>query len=91
MRIVALMVPIDEVYGASVGTFIGVWLGAIPIPLDWFVLESCQAYQATNTHFRDRDWQTWPVTVIAGAYAGWTIGKFAGRLFLYGKMIDLST
>jgi|ERR1700760_931654 len=38
MRIGALMVPIDEVYGASIGTLIGAWFGAIPIPLDWYVL-----------------------------------------------------
>ncbi|KAF2665258.1 hypothetical protein BT63DRAFT_429180 [Microthyrium microscopicum] len=34
-RISALMLPIDEVFGAAVGTILGAWLGAIPIPLDW--------------------------------------------------------
>lgn len=27
--------PIDEVFGAAVGAFLGAWLGAVPIPLDW--------------------------------------------------------
>ncbi|KAF1815231.1 hypothetical protein P152DRAFT_471848 [Eremomyces bilateralis CBS 781.70] len=30
-----LLVPVDEVVGGSLGVFIGAWLGAIPIPLDW--------------------------------------------------------
>lgn len=34
-EIIALLRPVDEVYGAMVGTFVGAWLGAIPIPLDW--------------------------------------------------------
>ena len=38
-RIGGLMVPIDEVYGATLGTLFGAWLGAIPIPLDWLVVE----------------------------------------------------
>ena len=29
------MLPLDEVFAASVGTMIGAWCGAIPIPLDW--------------------------------------------------------
>ncbi|KAJ4362440.1 Glycosylphosphatidylinositol (GPI) anchor assembly protein [Neocucurbitaria cava] len=32
---VALLLPIDEVYGALLGTVLGAWLGAVPIPLDW--------------------------------------------------------
>ena len=27
--------PFDEVWGGSVGTLLGAWLGAVPIPLDW--------------------------------------------------------
>lgn len=27
--------PIDEVYGATLGAFVGAWAGAVPIPLDW--------------------------------------------------------
>ncbi|OCL06059.1 glycosylphosphatidylinositol anchor biosynthesis protein 11 [Glonium stellatum] len=34
-EIVALLLPIDEVFGAALGTFMGAWLGAVPIPLDW--------------------------------------------------------
>ena len=29
------MLPFDEIWGATVGTLVGCWLGAIPIPLDW--------------------------------------------------------
>ena len=31
----ALMLPLDEVYGAAVGALLGAWVGAVPIPLDW--------------------------------------------------------
>jgi phosphatidylinositol glycan class F len=34
-QIVALLTPMDEVYGGLIGTVLGAWLGAIPIPLDW--------------------------------------------------------
>ena len=27
--------PFDEVWGGTVGTVVGAWLGAVPIPLDW--------------------------------------------------------
>lgn len=33
--IIAVKLPLNGVYGASVGTWLGAWLGAIPIPLDW--------------------------------------------------------
>lgn len=33
--IVGMMLPIDEVYGGMIGTVMGAWLGAVPIPLDW--------------------------------------------------------
>ena len=29
------MLPFDGVWGATVGTVLGAWLGAVPIPLDW--------------------------------------------------------
>ena len=29
------MLAFDEVWGATFGTVMGGWLGAIPIPLDW--------------------------------------------------------
>ncbi|MCJ1308830.1 Glycosylphosphatidylinositol (GPI) anchor assembly protein [Agyrium rufum] len=34
-EIIGAMLPIDEVWGATIGCFLGSWLGAIPIPLDW--------------------------------------------------------
>ncbi|ANB12227.1 Gpi11p [Sugiyamaella lignohabitans] len=33
--IVSVKLPLNGVYGASVGTWLGAWLGAVPIPLDW--------------------------------------------------------
>lgn len=35
--IVALLLPIDDVYGGALGTLMGAWVGAVPIPLDWCV------------------------------------------------------
>ncbi|KAG9201285.1 Glycosylphosphatidylinositol (GPI) anchor assembly protein [Epicoccum nigrum] len=32
---VALLLPVDEVYGGLIGTVVGAWLGAVPVPLDW--------------------------------------------------------
>lgn len=34
-QIIALLLPIDEVYGGLIGTVLGAWIGAVPIPLDW--------------------------------------------------------
>lgn len=34
-EIACAFLPFDEVWGASVGTAVGAWLGAVPIPLDW--------------------------------------------------------
>ncbi|KAL6709155.1 Glycosylphosphatidylinositol (GPI) anchor assembly protein [Coniothyrium glycines] len=34
-QVVALHLPVDEVYGGLIGTVLGAWLGAVPIPLDW--------------------------------------------------------
>lgn len=36
MEVAALASPIDEVFGASLGTLVGAWAGAVPIPLDWY-------------------------------------------------------
>lgn len=30
--------PMDSVWGGALGTCFGAWIGAVPIPLDWFVL-----------------------------------------------------
>ena len=27
--------PMDTVWGGALGTAVGAWLGAVPIPLDW--------------------------------------------------------
>jgi hypothetical protein len=32
--------PADAVWGGALGACVGAWLGAVPIPLDWFVLPS---------------------------------------------------
>jgi phosphatidylinositol glycan class F len=34
-EVVAFLRPIDEVYGALVGTLVGAWFGAVPTALDW--------------------------------------------------------
>jgi len=34
-EIISLRLNLDEIYGASMGTLLGAWLGAVPIPLDW--------------------------------------------------------
>ncbi|MCJ1444123.1 MAG: Glycosylphosphatidylinositol (GPI) anchor assembly protein [Stictis urceolatum] len=34
-EISAFMLPGDEVWGGTIGTVVGAWLGAVPIPLDW--------------------------------------------------------
>ena len=31
----SLSAPIDELLGAAIGVFLGAWIGAVPIPLDW--------------------------------------------------------
>lgn len=36
MEVAALAAPIDEVFGAALGTLVGAWAGAVPIPLDWY-------------------------------------------------------
>lgn len=66
------MLPFDQVWGASVGTALGAWLGAIPIPLDW-----------------DREWQKWPVTIVAGMYAGAVMGGvLGGSWVLKGRRME---
>lgn len=34
-EIASVYSPVDEVFGGAVGSFLGAWLGAVPIPLDW--------------------------------------------------------
>ncbi len=33
----SLYLPFDDVFGATMGTLLGAWFGAVPIPLDWYV------------------------------------------------------
>ena len=33
----------------------------------------------------DRDWQRWPVTILAGVFAGYAIGKLVGGTLAFGK------
>lgn len=35
----------------------------------------------------DREWQKWPVTIVTGAYTGWSIGKLAGGTVFKGRRI----
>ena len=35
LHIASMQIPVDEVYGMSLGACVGSWIGAIPIPLDW--------------------------------------------------------
>lgn len=37
----------------------------------------------------DREWQKWPVTIVAGAYGGYVVGKLLGTWVLRGKRIEL--
>lgn len=37
----------------------------------------------------DRDWQRWPVTIVAGAYAGWAAGRVLGEFVLLGKRVPM--
>jgi phosphatidylinositol glycan class F len=35
MQAASLQLPLDEVYGMTLGAVVGAWMGAVPIPLDW--------------------------------------------------------
>ena len=37
-EVISATLPLDEVFGATVGCLTGAWLGAVPIPLDWYVM-----------------------------------------------------
>lgn len=36
----------------------------------------------------DRDWQKWPVTIVVGAYLGWSVFRLLGVYVLFGKRIS---
>ncbi|KAL6230114.1 hypothetical protein BDW75DRAFT_223490 [Aspergillus navahoensis] len=66
--------PLDAVWGGALGTCLGAWLGAVPIPLDW-----------------DRPWQAYPITILTGAYVGYTLGMLLGRVKgVFGKRIEFA-
>lgn len=69
------------------GTLLGAWMGAVPIPLDWQVLVFCGMTGVILTLTRDREWQKWPVTIVTGAYLGYAVGKLVGGVVLKGKKI----
>ncbi|KAE8164795.1 GPI biosynthesis protein family Pig-F-domain-containing protein [Aspergillus tamarii] len=64
--------PADAVWGAALGTCVGAWFGAVPIPLDW-----------------DRPWQAFPITIVIGAYIGYSVGFGLGRTILFGKRLKI--
>ncbi|EIT80473.1 hypothetical protein AO1008_07180 [Aspergillus oryzae 100-8] len=64
--------PADAVWGAALGTCVGAWFGAVPIPLDW-----------------DRPWQAFPITILVGAYIGYSVGFGLGRTVLFGKRLKI--
>ncbi|KAJ1326565.1 GPI ethanolamine phosphate transferase 2/3 subunit F [Microdochium nivale] len=35
----------------------------------------------------DREWQKWPVTIVAGIYAGYALGKLVGGTVAFGKRL----
>lgn len=38
-EVCSAFLPWDGVWGGTVGTAVGAWCGAIPIPLDWYVVD----------------------------------------------------
>ncbi|KAB8338763.1 hypothetical protein FH972_021708 [Carpinus fangiana] len=36
----------------------------------------------------DREWQKWPVTIVAGMYGGWAVGKLVGGTVGFGRDIS---
>lgn len=73
MQAASLQLPLDEVYGMTLGAVVGAWVGAVPIPLDW-----------------DREWQKWPVTIIAGLYIGAVAGKVLGAYVVKGVRVKIA-
>lgn len=85
--------PADAVWGGALGTCLGAWFGAVPIPLDWYdfsILSYLMSHVLTET--RDCPWQAFPITIVTGAYIGYAVGTFLGRSpFLYGKRIQFDS
>lgn len=36
-EIASAYLPFDDVFCGTMGTLLGAWFGAVPIPLDWYV------------------------------------------------------
>lgn len=37
-EVASVYLPFDDVFGGTIGTLLGAWFGAVPIPLDWYVV-----------------------------------------------------
>jgi phosphatidylinositol glycan class F len=58
-------------YWGAIGTLLGAWLGAVPIPLDWD-----REWQVLPLIFCL--WEKWPITIVVGAYCGHAFGILMG-------------
>lgn len=90
IQVAALNAPIDEVFGAALGALVGAWVGAIPIPLDWYVASLSSHFSSCTDSTRDREWQKWPITIITGAYIGYAVGKVLGGYVFKGSKLKMS-
>ena len=86
--------PADTVWGSALGTGLGAWFGAIPIPLDWsvwFFEILKQGVLGLTLPYRDRPWQAFPITILVGAYVGYALGSLVSRTpLIYGKRIEFA-
>jgi phosphatidylinositol glycan class F len=59
-------------YWGAVGTLLGAWLGAVPIPLDWD-----REWQVLHPLFQAYP-KKWPITIVVGAYFGHALSLLIG-------------
>jgi len=76
--------PIERaVVYPAIGSFVGAWLGTIPIALDWDrpwqVSLSISSYKCW--HYNDTWIQAWPLTPIYGAISGYIVGSLVSLAF----------
>ena len=73
-------------YWGAVGTLVGAWLGAAPIPLDWD--RDWQVIPSSNLLT-----QKWPITVVVGAYLGHALGLVLSAILngLLGSQVKEKT
>ena len=85
MEVRAAWLAFDEVWGGTVGCVVGAWVGAVPIPLDWWVLSFlglglggwCLAHQGRGQRGSDqREGYVNRGAVLTGQ---WGIGTANGR------------